>query len=296
MQKLIYCFLFLLLANTQLIFAQNKGLKYPTFCGIIKVKVNNRPYTKISWQPLLDTTIIGYKIISIAYNGIDTFTIMGRNTESKLVLDSFIPGKPARIFKLAAFDAQYKMYTNPTSFNLIVYGGVQLMGVIHCFVYPIDNVSRHYFRRYSKDNGKTFIYVNSWISDPNKTMEYQKNYEIDNIPGLWQLGTLNTCDTNQISGGSSWIVNATGMKEQTSDRQLLVYPNPATDEINFVFSNAADEKEYNFVLLDPCGRTLTQFTVSNLLTKYSLLPLNLTTGIYFLKEINGSYTEKLIIK
>lgn len=286
----------MLLAGTQLIFAQNKGPKNPVLCGLSDANVNNRSYIKISWQPALDTTIIGYKIISNAYNSIDTFTVLGRNTDSILILDSIIPSNmPIRNFILLAFDTKYNLFSDLNPFHRISISGTQLSGNIHKYIYPIDNISRDYFRRFSVDNGKTFTYLNTWTSNANNPMQYSSKIGDPIQAGLYQIGTLNTCDTNLLIG-VTWTEIGTGMREQMASKQLLIYPNPATNEINFVFQNASNQKEYSLVLIDPSGRIFSQFIISNQQTNHSLLPLNLIKGIYFIKEINGGFIQKLIIE
>lgn len=90
------------------------------------------------------------------------------------------------------------------------------------------------------------------------------------------------------------------MQSATGDLSLVVYPNPAVDELRFVFTLAKAD-EVKVVLYNQIGMAVYQsnmmYSQQKVNEKINLNELNLPQGVYYLSvSANGSYETKKFIK
>ncbi len=79
-------------------------------------------------------------------------------------------------------------------------------------------------------------------------------------------------------------------------RELIVFPNPAKDELMITFPAILQEKA-NLELYDSQGRTLKIFMPESGIRKFPIMVDELSAGLYFLtlKTDRGKYSCKLIV-
>jgi hypothetical protein len=87
------------------------------------------------------------------------------------------------------------------------------------------------------------------------------------------------------------ILNPRSNEMNSSTKEMYLFPNPASDELNIAL-NQEKESTLGFVrILDVTGRTLSEFKVDQLRSEYKINTSIYKSGIYFIKFISGSGTE-----
>ena len=126
----------------------------------------------------------------------------------------------------------------------------------------------------------------------------------EDVNGIWQLNIKD----NVISDGGQlnswtlqlcWDANSTSVRNsiQTDEKKidLLIYPNPAKDNISMLFFGSEDEQITSIEIKDISGRTVMIPTISNFLHNFDVSGLN--SGQYILKVMTNlnQYAEKFIL-
>lgn len=131
-----------------------------------------------------------------------------------------------------------------------------------------------------------------WQANPGKT-----NIEI--LRALKATANRTSSPDNQYGWGlpdmcaaHNYLATATGIKENENDFNISVFPNPASDEINFILNQ--DVKR--IVLTDVLGKEI-YVGIINSNNKYTLkLNSNFVSGLYFMNiyTSNGIYKTKFV--
>jgi hypothetical protein len=95
------------------------------------------------------------------------------------------------------------------------------------------------------------------------------------------------CDTTTATG--TIVVNScTGLEEVSSASSWLIYPNPTSATFTL-----QTEKGGEFELMDMHGRVLKVFKMQNPIEQ---IRVNLSNGIYFIREKASGVTQRVIIE
>jgi len=109
-----------------------------------------------------------------------------------------------------------------------------------------------------------------------------------------QTGTFNYTVTltggcgNVTASGKIVVNGCSGIEYMTEGGGWSIYPNPSTG--NFTLQS---EREGIFDLMDICGRIIKTFTIQNAIEQ---IQVNLPSGIYFIREKETGFTQKLVIE
>ena len=109
-----------------------------------------------------------------------------------------------------------------------------------------------------------------------------------------QTGTFNYTVTltggcgNVTASGKIVVNGCSGIEYMTEGGGWSIYPNPSTG--NFTLQS---EREGTFDLMDICGRIIKTFTIQNAIEQ---IQVNLPSGIYFIREKETGFTQKLVIE
>jgi len=109
-----------------------------------------------------------------------------------------------------------------------------------------------------------------------------------------QTGTFNYTVTltggcgNVTASGKIVVNGCSGIEYMTEGGGWSIYPNPSTG--NFTLQS---EREGTFELMDICGRIIKTFTIQNATEQ---IQINLPSGVYFIREKETGFTQKLVIE
>lgn len=132
--------------------------------------------------------------------------------------------------------------------------------------------------------------VNTQTTDDiaaNGTCPFKLQYgDLTNVSGgpyyiTAELRTLNTTDT-VVFQLNKFATNVSSVSSAKGDN-IVVYPNPARDEINVVFDRSMDVK--NITVYNLIGKAVTVYRVSGNSAKLDIQ--NIPSGIYFLRMLDA---------
>jgi hypothetical protein len=109
-----------------------------------------------------------------------------------------------------------------------------------------------------------------------------------------QTGTFNYTVTltggcgNVTASGKIVVNGCSSIEYMTEGSGWNIYPNPSTG--NFTLQS---EREGTFDLMDICGRIIKTFTMQNAIEQ---IQVNLPSGVYFIREKETGFTQKLVIE
>ncbi len=123
--------------------------------------------------------------------------------------------------------------------------------------------------------------------------------QIDSIKVEWMPGTieiLTNANLNQIITITQ-SVSTVGIKENKTENDLLVYPNPAKEQIALNPSNDKFNKGDIIVITDITGKKLAEHSISETTEEFILSTKTLSSGCYFInfKSDSKIITKKLLI-
>ncbi|HQQ20774.1 MAG TPA: T9SS type A sorting domain-containing protein, partial [Bacteroidales bacterium] len=132
--------------------------------------------------------------------------------------------------------------------------------------------------------------VNSTIDVSVKPSVYQPCADLVRITYYSGMYSYQRVYEVGIAGGTSSI------DEVTAD-QLLIYPNPTSDQLNLVLSEQRMEGDLNYVICNAVGAVVSRGTILD--TRTTINVESLTTGFYFIQILQNNYlilNQKIIKK
>jgi hypothetical protein len=164
-------------------------------------------------------------------------------------------------------------------------------GLYNSFIRDIDadtqgNIWIGMFADYNQDGGITSFNGTSWksytVSDGLVNAQVIR-MAIDKQNNLW-IAT---------GGGVSKLTIYQGINDYYAENSFEVYPNPAKDHINIIYSETVDRDEQFLEIFNSLGQKIYVQSIVSEQGSISVPLNNLENGVYFVKINN--YTRKILV-